>query len=266
MIQLLVSPPYDGIFPDGTSYNPDNESAEFFDVMGNHGFDYILSEEDTGTGNIIHRNGSSTEWWVTFFKPNAVNIADDLPSGFLAVDRSNHDDYERVPYAFAFRTDDDALDFVLISVHLQPGRGSTKKSRRKHELSSIDKWIKANDDTEKDFIILGDMNIEDADELAEATPCHYISLNDECRSTNTNVNGPKPYDHVMFNGNYTTEIDQQFDFVVVDLIEAMRVPWSNSFSAPYPGSPSYNHNIFRKYYSDHHPVVFKMDIPNEDDD
>jgi hypothetical protein len=30
------------------------------------------------------------------------------------------------------------------------------------------------------------------------TPTGFLSLNDECRPTNTNINGPKPHDHVMF--------------------------------------------------------------------
>lgn len=51
------------------------------------GFDYVISEEDTGTGDKIHRNGSSTEWWVSFYKSNRIAPADDLPHGFLASDR-----------------------------------------------------------------------------------------------------------------------------------------------------------------------------------
>jgi len=209
----------------------------------------------------IHRNGSATEWWVAFFKPAAVSVAADLPSGFLATDRSNNDDYERVPYAFAFRSSDESSDFVLISVHLKPG--ASERDRRRHELNTVARWIDAHDQTEKDFIILGDMNIENAEELGDATPDGYLSLNDECRPTNTNVNGPKPYDHIMFNTTYTGEIDREFDFQVVDLIEAMRGWWDSSIGS-YPGDP-YDHNRFRRYYSDHHPVVFRMTSTVDDD-
>ena len=38
----------------------------------------------------------------------------------------------------------------------------------------------ADNDGERDFIILGDMNIQDCDELAQATPTGFVSLNDEC--------------------------------------------------------------------------------------
>lgn len=264
VVQELVSPPYPGIFPDETSFKTDPQSAEFFDKMNGLGFKYILSEEDTGTGDTLHTNRTWTEWWVTFYKPGSVKVADELPSGFLAEKRANHDDYERVPYAFAFSSPDDNLDFVLISVHLKPDPGPDDRARRKHELAAIANWIKANDETEKDFIILGDMNIYKKEELEDATPEGYVSLNDECVATNTNINTPHPYDHVMYNKTYTTEIDEEFDFQVVNLIEKMKPFWDQNVGL-YPGDP-YDHNEFKKYYSDHHPVVFKMIIPENDDD
>lgn len=263
LIQELVSPPYAGFFPDGTPFNPDDQSAEFFDEMVALGFDYVLSEEDTGTGDTIHRNGSSTEWWVAFYDPDTIDVAGDLPGGFLADDRSNHPDYERVPYAFPFRATDNPADFVLISVHLKPGSSSSSKSRRKHELAAIGTWIDNNDATEKDFLIVGDMNIENATELSDATPTGFLSLNDEGRATNTNVNGPKPYDHAMYRAADTTEVSTTFDMAVVDLIAAMQPHWVSS--DPYPGDP-YDHNTFRRYYSDHHPVVFELTLPATDDD
>jgi hypothetical protein len=73
VVQELVSPPYAGTFPDGTEVKPDAESAEFFDAMRSHGFQYVISEEDTGSGDNIHRNGSSTEWWVAFYRPNCTS-------------------------------------------------------------------------------------------------------------------------------------------------------------------------------------------------
>ena len=44
VVQELVSPPYAGTFPDGTPLKPDAESAEFFDAMRGHGFQYVISE------------------------------------------------------------------------------------------------------------------------------------------------------------------------------------------------------------------------------
>lgn len=264
VIQELVAAPIAGTYPDGEAFTADSESAEFFETMEQIGFSYKLLEEDTGTGDEIHKSSSATEWWVVFYKPDSVEYVSDMPSGFLAADRSNHDDYERVPYAFAFRTPNKKVDFVLVSVHLQPGASAADKARRQHELTAIADWIASNIDEEKDFIILGDMNIEDAAELTVATPPGYLSLNDECRPTNTNLNNPKPYDHVMYNTTFTTEIDSEFDLEVINLIEAMEDLWAST-EDEYPGDP-YNHNQFRQYYSDHHPVVFRLKVSGEDDD
>ncbi|MCK5052292.1 MAG: endonuclease/exonuclease/phosphatase family protein [Candidatus Cloacimonetes bacterium] len=260
VIQELVSPPYTGVFADSSDFKPDAESAEFFDEMKNNGFQYVLSEEDTGTGDRNHLNSSATEWWVTFYKPGKVNVADNLPNGFLAEDRTNHDDFERVPYAFGFRTINDSIDFVLISVHLKPGK--YEHSRRKEELTAIGEWIDDNNEDEKDFIILGDMNIYNYEELMNVIPDGFVSLNDECRRTNTSAT-PQPYDHVMYIPEYTSEIDSLFDMKVIDLIEAMRGYW-NTEDGVYPGDP-YVHNTFRQYYSDHHPVEFRM-VMSEDED
>ena len=265
VVQELVSPPYSGTFANGDPFKPDTQSSEFFDEMKNNGFSYVLSEEDTGTGDTIHKNGSATEWWVTFYKPGKVKSVTDIPHGFLAEDRSNHTDYERVPYGFAFRSADGKSDFVLISVHLKPGKGSKDKKRRKEEFAAITKWVNEHDDKEKDFIILGDMNIGNCAELKDVTPIGYLSLNDECVPTHTNLNSPKPYDHIMYNTTHTkNEIDTNFDFKVVNLIDAMKTYWSASSTNPYPGDP-YNHNEFRKYYSDHHPVEFRIKVTNDDD-
>ncbi len=51
---------------------------------------------------------------------------------------------------------------------------------------------------------------------------------------------------------------------VVDLIEAMRPFWDTA-NGPYPGDP-YDHNPFRRFYSDHHPIVFRMTVQANDDD
>lgn len=265
VIQELVAPPIEGTYPDGSAYSSDVEAKEFFDAMDALGFHYLLSEEDTGTSDNIHTKSTSTEWFVTFFKPDMVMEAVDLPGGFLADDRSNNPDYERVPYAFPFRSANGGIDFVLISVHLQPGDKTEEEQRRKHELATIAAWVDDHDQSEKDFIILGDMNIYSKEELADVTPAGFLSLNDECRVTNTlqTEGGGRPYDHVMIRPDFTgTEIDAQYDLVVIDLVAAMRPYWQST--DPYPGDP-YDHNLFKQYYSDHHPVAFRL-VGRGDDD
>jgi hypothetical protein len=186
--QELVAPPLDGFYPNGEPYSADPEAAQFLQSMQDKGFSYLLSEEDTGPGDAIHLASTATEWWITFYKPASVYYAPDLPHGFISEDRSNNDSFERVPYAFPFRTLSNSLDFVLISVHLQPGDLRSDQQRRFEELSAIARWVDLNDHTEKDFIVLGDMNLKDKQELFSSVQESYSSLNAECYPTNTNPN------------------------------------------------------------------------------
>jgi hypothetical protein len=260
-IQELVAPPYPGAFPDGSPFVPDAEAAAFFDAMRARGFAWVLSEEDTGSGPQSHVNSSATEWFVAFYRPAAVRPARDLYTGFLGADRYDHPDFERVPYAFGFRAG--SADLVFISVHLQPGALKAERKRRAHEIETIGGWIAAQPGPERDYVILGDMNIEDCTELAAVLPRGFASLNSGCVPTNTNTNGPKPYDHVMFNPTFTgSEIP--FHFTVIDLVATMKARWNPALGA-FPGDP-YVHNAFRTLYSDHSPVAFEITADGRDDD
>lgn len=259
VVQELVAPPVAGTYPDGTAYKADKEAKEFTDAMAEHGFLFVLSPEDTGTRDRIHTGGTGTEWFITFYKPDRIIPDTTLPTGYLADDRSNHPDYERVPYATGFKTPS-GTDFVLISVHLMPG--AREEERREHELASIANWVDQQTGPEKDFIILGDMNIEDCEELAKITPVGFVSLNDTCLPTNTNLNGPKPYDHILYRPANSAELLPQFS--VINLIDAAKPFWDRTLGE-FPGDP-YDHNTFRQYYSDHHPVVFELLLDQGDDD
>ena len=174
IVQELIAPPYLITYPDGTLTEPEEKARAFFEEMIDRGFSYWLSEEDTGPGDTIHSNSTRTEWWVAFFKSQKVIPAVDLPRGFLREDRSNNCLFQRVPYAFPFRTRNENLDFILISVHLKPNGAQSDPQQHANELASIAQWVEANDDTEKDFIILGDMNIQNCKELASITPSGFI--------------------------------------------------------------------------------------------
>ena len=238
-------------FPDGTAYKPDKEAAAFFDSMKAHGFEYHLSEEDTGSGDKNHVNSPATEWWVVFFKPDRVNVADDLPGGFLATDRSNHEDYERVPYAFGLRTVTGGNDFVLISVHLQPNDSGKDTARRKTELESIVEWVDNHDEAEQDFFIVGDMNFKDCAEIAAITPAGLSALNSGpgCINTNVNPNG-KPYDNVLFTASGGKELQADGGMEVINLVRAMSASWEVEFSQTY--SPD-----VRKQRDDFRTPVFR---------
>lgn len=255
VVQELVASPSDN--PPGSR----QRAKIFFQEMAARGFSHVLSESDTGRTGPLPNYGTATEWFVTFYKPAAVSPANDLPHGFIGQPLAAHPDFDRVPYAFAFRTADHHADFVLISVHLNPDDAA----RRRVELAGIGRWMatQAAQHPEKDYVVLGDMNLQNHAELQADTPANFISLNDACVATNTNPNGPKPYDHVLFNPAFTREIDRTYGFHVINLVEAMRPTWPGP--GAYPGDP-YVHNAFRFHYSDHNPVVFRIQIPAQDDD
>ena len=266
LVQELVAPPYAGTFPDGTAFKPDKEAQVFFDMMQENGFEYHLSEEDTGTGVNNHLNSSATEWWVVFFKPDRITIAADLPGGYLAADRSNHQDYERVPYAFGLRTVMGGNDFVLISVHLQPGGSGKDTARRQSELAAIAEWINQSDDTEKDFFIVGDMNFEDCEEIAEIAPADLVALNagPDCINTNTHPDG-KPYDNVLFTAAGGEELQDDEGLEIIDLISAMEQPWQAEFGQPFSAAERKQRDDFRTRFSDHHPITFRLRVAEDDD-
>lgn len=261
VVQELVAAPQAPI--PGKAPSSPQRAQQFFDEMHKLGFKYVISESDTGVSKKpgIFNNSSATEWFVTFYKEDVVKPADDLPRGFIGAPLGRNPKFDRVPYAFAFRSIDGKVDFVLISVHLNPDNAA----RRKTELKGIADWISQMhaQNTERDLIVLGDMNLQNAAEVRATTPPRYLSLNDSCVSTVTNTK-PKPYDHVMYDPITTLEIDRAFGFKVVDLVEAMRPHWKGR--AKYPGGPPYRHNPFRAAYSDHQPIVFRINRTDRDDD
>jgi len=235
------------------------ESSDFLGHMQSLGLHLALLPKDTGRGETIHSTGPSTEWFACFYK-GTVLLADDLPHGFLAEDRSANPLYDRAPYATAFRTVDGRFDFVLINAHLKAAVNDA--AGRHEELQAVAAWIGDHDQQEKDFLVLGDMNIQSAAELDACLPPGFRSLNSACVRTNLSTHA-KPFDHVMLRPQFTTEVDDSFGFRVVDLIAAMVPFWSGP--DPYPGSP-YSGQPFPQFFSDHHPVAFQSLVPASGDD
>ncbi|MDO4557985.1 MAG: hypothetical protein Q4C47_03370 [Planctomycetia bacterium] len=262
LVQEMVAPPREGTYPDGTTYPAGPASADFTQEMTRRGFAYIHSEEDTGGGPKIHSASSSTEWWIAFYRPDILEPATDLPGGFLDVQRAAHPVFQRVPYAFPFRTRDGNFDFVLISVHLYPEAGPKNRARRAAELDAIARTIEVTETSERQFLIVGDMNIQNIGEIFQTIPRGYMSLNAACVPTNTM--GTAPFDHVVFIPENNPEVDCETGCVVISLIEEMRRTWSHTDIA-FPGDP-YDHDVFRQYYSDHNPIAWRFRIPAIDSD
>lgn len=254
VVQELIASP-------ATTGSTRQRAKLFFDSMAAHGFASVLSEFDTGRNGPLPNYSTATEWFVTFYKPGKVRPAADLPHGFISQPLAANADFIRVPYAAAFRSFDNTCDFVLVSVHLEPEEADI----RAREFRAINRWLQQQyaAQAERDLIVLGDTNLQSKAELTANTPTNFISLNDACVATNTVPTTAKPYDHVFFNPQHSTEIDRTFGFKVVNLITAMQPRWQGP--ALYPGNP-YVHDEFRVRYSDHHPIVFRIKLPSQDDD
>lgn len=270
-VEELVAPPVSGIYPDGTHYRADREAASFVKAMEANGFTFLLSDEDTGAGETNHKATPATEWSVVFYKPARVMPDYTLPHGFLADDRTANPDFDRVPFAFPFKRKGGGADFILIPVHLRQGDRAKDSDRRRHELAIITIWAdKAEVEGEGDVIILGDMNFKDCSDMESALPSGFETLNAACIPTNTNPNGPRPYDQVFFRKSTTSrEMGMApggpgAGFAVVDLVGEMKKRWPQG-QPGFPGEP-YDHNGFRVLYSDHDPVAFTLSGMDRDDD
>ena len=264
VIQEMVSPPIDGFFPDGTAYSADKESQEFVQEMEGQGFTYWLSEEDTGPKQ-NHTNSTGSEWWITFYRPEKVVPDSSRYYGFLDTLHTLNPDFDRVPFAFPFKSLDERNDFTLISVHLKPGNGTVDRARRQHELVALFDWVKVQEKEEEnhDFIILGDCNIYKLSEFEHFEEQGVFSLNRNCQSTNTKLyelaSKGRPYDHV-FSSSASTEEIIETSFTVVDIMEVVRP----HFEGDFPFEP-YSHDFFRTRLSDHLPVTFQLIIGVDSD-
>lgn len=264
VVQEMVASPVDGIYPDGTKYLKDKESAAFVDEMKKQGFSYWISNEDTGpTKN--HTPTSASEWWIVFYKsktvqPDTVNRI----YGFISDPLTKNTSYQRVPYAFPFKSVLGKSNFTLISVHLQPGNSSAEKVIRQRELKGLFEWVSTQTEKNKDFYVLGDCNIYKQEEFIAYKDKGISSLNEECENTNSNLyrDASKgfPYDHVFYS-TFSKEDLILNSFQVVDLkkeIEKISSP-SQFMLEPY------DHDYFRTKFSDHLPVTFKL-ITGKDKD
>jgi len=261
VLQEIVAPPYPGAFPDGEPYEPDPEVAAFFDEMTQvRGYQYLLSEEDTGRQILNHQNSSRTEWFAIFYDPAKLQTAQELPRGFIAYDVTAHGVFDRVPYAFSLRHTETGFDFVLISVHLHQGHGADDDDKRAEELQGIANWVSSQTSGETHYIVLGDMNFDDCDEVLAIVPDRFRFLNPDgsgnCLTTNTSLVAGYPYDNVL----YTTQVrpDLTVGMRVIDLVTGLAAVW-NPLGEPI--EEAYDELDFVQQISDHNPIVFVLQIP-----
>ena len=259
VIQEMVAPPVNGVYPNGLAYKQDLESASFLKEMTKRGFQYWLSEEDTGPAR-NHLASTASEWWISFYRPDKVIPDSSRAYGFLSKIRAANPTFERVPYAFPFSSSDGSSNFTLISAHLRPGDGSEDFLKRSQEINGVVDWIQKQTETNKDFYLLGDCNIYVEKELKPFHEKGFSSLNDKCQSTNTKMYEDelkgKPYDHVFYTTHSIEDILPS-SFTVVDLFGLVQ-------KAGMTFTP-YNHDQFRTTFSDHVPISYQI-VTGKDSD
>ncbi len=265
IVQELVAPPYDGAYLDGVRYEGDEESAPFFDLMRNGGFSYYLSNENTGK-TVNRVSSTSAEWFVVFYRPTVLRV-DSSRCDFVSTPLVANPVFDRVPFRFQFATTDGTLDFSIINVHLASDEDAI--AQRKEELHTLATYAQTSWTEEKDFLIVGDFNIQDNEEYANALPSQWKSLNDECVTTNVaasrNAANKKPFDHVVYHTTNTTrDLDVVFDIQVVDIFALFYPEWAQL--NPTKAASSSWVSSFGSVYSDHHPVAFRLVYGVGDDD
>lgn len=255
VIQELVATPFTITCSDGTIMKEDKQASEFFASMKKQGFNYSISNEDTGSpkSGKPHSNGSSTEFFAVFYKENKVAIDSSLANEYIDSTLFRNPIFTRVPHAFSFSTNE-GNDFTLISVHLTAD--DSEQEKRKTELEGIYTWIERNDSVEKDFIILGDFNLKDKIEHDNVLCNGCSSLNYSCEPSSL---GGKPYEHVFYNAQDSKEIDSN-SFEILNMKLIFKNYWTSEEEYPID-----DNNLFRQLYSDHNPMIFKILVTQDDD-
>lgn len=120
IMQELIASPTDITFADGSVMKVDKQALDFVQAMQGQGFDYLVSNEDTGSPSSFnsHSNGTDTEFFITFYKSEIASVDTTLSNEFIDTTHFQHPIFARVPHTFSFKTLE-VNDFTFLSVHLE---------------------------------------------------------------------------------------------------------------------------------------------------
>jgi len=168
--------------------------------------------------------------------------------------RSSQDSnrWDRNLHAMMFSAGKGKTDFVVLVVHL---KASASASYAKHRGEEIGEFVKKTADLhkafpgEKDFIVLGDTNIQNADEpaLAALEKAGFQDLNKTDLDTHT-AKGVQPFSRVFVPKN-----QPEFARSKLEVLSAFQKKEKLSFAE------------FRARYSDHYLVVAPIQLVADDD-
>ncbi|MBI1729064.1 hypothetical protein HYR53_00390 [Candidatus Acetothermia bacterium] len=272
LVQELKGTPDNKKLPSGNIVSSDIEAEDFVkSVQKAPSFIYHVSESDTGSDE-THHDILANDWYIAFYNSNKLMLTESLPHGFLSSHIYGNSDFDRVPYAFSFKTTHGGSDFVMISVHLHEGdyknvnntRDHSDQEKRQIELNSIVNWIQSHKREEHDYFIVGDFNFQDLEEIQEDVPANFESLNSNGCFTNHAEVG-KPFDDVLFEEQISaTQIDTSYGLKIFDLVNFVEsTDFQEKDCQTQPSEVPYK---FNSRYSDHNLIKFRLIIPDKDDD
>ena len=246
----VAVPPYAGTYADGEAYRPDPASTGFFEAMRAQGFAYAMGPEDTGPGQKNKLTSGVNAWPVVFYKPAALQVAGDRPSGYILPDRSANPDFHFVPFALPLRTADGRFDLLLVTVKL--AERTEDASRRRNELWALANWIQSYGRGERDILVLGQTSFASCGERDASLPGGFVPVDPACRLLDVARKKPTDGAFLLAGGTATLEA-----FDGVDIVQAMYPFWVYDRGGDYPGNP-YNPALFDQYYSGHTPVALRL--------
>jgi len=133
-----------------------------------------------------------------------------IPTGLICeigfpVPAKEHVGYQlhRMPYCASFRAG--RLDFIIVSVHIYYGKTAAEKKEREKEIKKLVEFIKSRVKTDKskvfdkDFIVVGDFNIEKfGDEFFDALTKDGLEMPEILKSLTTNFSRTKTFDKIAY--------------------------------------------------------------------
>lgn len=133
-----------------------------------------------------------------------------IPTGLVCeigfpVSAKKHEGYQlhRMPYCASFRAG--RFDFVIVTAHIYFGKTKKERKQREEEIKRLVEFVARRSRTErnkvfdKDFFIVGDLNIEKADDpFFDALTSEGFVMPAKLKNLKTNFNRDKTFDKIAW--------------------------------------------------------------------
>lgn len=202
VVQELVAAPSPNYHSDGTQQKTSDAAASFMDLVHKAGKGIQHSPDKAGTN--LKTKSFTSEYALSVYDPTIM--ISHTGCGYIDyTSEKGKGSYPgvRVPFVFVFKPrfplerqmPNCEIIFRIITVHLTPGKGKLNASKRQNEISAIFRFLSES----KEYIIMGDWNLENAEEwnsMADYLNSHGYNLlkGKNGAIVNTNIKQKNPYD------------------------------------------------------------------------